>query len=48
MARVDRLSNAPPDKPHWFVPRKKGSREACQVCGGTVDNQIHIGAKRVN
>jgi hypothetical protein len=34
-----------PTLPHRFIPRTKGSRLACQLCGGQEDDQIHLRGK---
>jgi hypothetical protein len=30
-----------PDEPHRFVPRKYGSRDACEICGAAVWHDVH-------
>ncbi len=34
------------DLPHPFIPRMKGSPEACRVCGGRAWDPIHVTKER--
>jgi hypothetical protein len=37
--------NTNPTLPHRFMPRRHGSKIACQLCGGQQDDPLHRRAK---
>jgi hypothetical protein len=43
---AERLRDPSPHRPHAFMPRRHGSRDACDICGGAVYDPIHDVPKR--